>query len=73
MNITIEIPDFFIDGDNTMINIFGDTFRYGRLDKRLHTISSQFSQADEDKQDRLMLHLDAISKIVVEIVKEGLM
>lgn len=72
MTITIEIPDVFIDGDNTMVNISGDTFRYGRIDKRFHTIQSQFSQADEDRQDRFMLHLDAISKIVVEIVKEGL-
>lgn len=49
MKIIIEIPEAFISGKNSLIDIQGNSFQYSRPCDKYHGLQSSFSQ--DDKED----------------------
>ncbi len=72
MKITIEIPDTFRNGEDSMINIIGETFEYSRPDSRFHGIQSNFSQTEDQKDAALLEQCDSIADHVLKMIKEEL-
>lgn len=70
MKILIDIPDCFLDGDDTMVNIESESFSYCRINYTYH--GSQDSFDDEVKSKRLRELCNDVSDIFITMIKEKL-
>lgn len=70
MKILIDIPDCFLDGDDTMVNIESESFSYCRLNQTYY--GSQDSLDDEVKSKRLRELCNDVSDIFITMIKEEL-
>lgn len=70
MQITIDIPDVFMNGDNSMIEIRSDNFTYCHLCNSHHGIQS--TSLDTAINESLMKHCDIIAEEVITMIKEKL-
>lgn len=72
MTITIEIPDVFISGDDTMVIITGKNLEYCRISSTHYGICSKYSQVDKAKEDFLLKNCADIAESVITMIKEEL-
>lgn len=70
MKILIDIPDCFLNGDDTLVNIESESFSYSRLNHTHH--GSQDSLDDEVKSKRLMELCNDVCDIFITMIKEEL-
>ena len=70
MKILIDIPDCFLDGDDTMVNIESESFSYCRVNQIYH--GSQDSFNDEVKSKRLRELCNEVCDILIVMIKEEL-
>lgn len=73
MKITIEIPEPFIDKDDTMVNIEGKSFNYMRMNMSHHGLAYDCIESKNKERYRdMMYHCDEIAYNIVQMVKKKL-
>lgn len=73
MKITIEIPEPFINKDDTMVIIEGGNFKYVRSDMRHHGLAHDCAESENKERYRdMMYHCDEIAYNIVQMVKKKL-
>ena len=70
MKITVDIPDCFINGEDSFISIEGESFSYCRANHSYH--GSQDSFNDEVKSKRLRELCNEVCDILIVMIKEEL-
>lgn len=50
MMIKVDIPEPFIDGDNTMVNITSDSFCYSSIDSRYEGFQSSYKDGNMNQK-----------------------
>lgn len=70
MKILIDIPDCFLDGDDTMVNIESESFSYSRFNHVYHGLQDSFD--DEVKSKRLKELCYDVCDIFITMIKEEL-
>jgi len=70
MKITVDIPDCFINGEDSFISIEGESFLYSRINHSYH--GSQDSLDDEVKSKRLRELCNDVCDIFLTMIKEEL-
>ena len=65
MMIKVDIPEPFIDGDNTMVNITSDSFCYSSIDSRYEGFQSSYKDGNMNQkiQGKLEIIADQFKEI----------
>lgn len=68
MKIEIDIPDQFIDGDNSQINIKGDSFCYTSFDAEHSGLATDKFETNSKEYEQLADALEEISDNIKYII-----
>ena len=72
MMIKVDIPEPFIDGDNTMVNITSDSFCYSSIDSRYEGFQSSYKDGNMNQkiQGKLEIIADQFKELI-KIIEDG--
>lgn len=70
--IKVDIPEPFIDGDNTMVNITSDSFCYSSIDSRYEGFQSSYKDGNMNQkiQGKLEIIADQFKELI-KIIEDG--